>query len=198
MWSWPYSGIFLDRKHIPTQKLVKLFSLNPLLNEQHIKYKEPSPHKSPLITKYLMLCIIFPNLFTTWILSNTKLSKAVLSWQAYRHSNSSNASYSHTPLWITAPPCLMEAAQDKLWHICTHHGATLSQNTGGFCQLSRHSEHTKSKIACVPWGYKRNGTQKDVCVVFAFVLHRVHLFIFISKLGIRLLPPPLYVSERWL
>lgn len=93
----------------------------------------------------------------------------------------------HTLLWITAPPCLMEAAKDKLWHICTHHGATLSQNTGGFCQLSRHSEHIKSKIACVPWGYERNGMQRDVCVLFLllyYFVHCIHLFIFISKLGI--------------
>lgn len=68
--------------------------------------------------------------------------------------------------WITVPCCLMKTAPDKLWHIYTHHCATLLQNTGGFCQLSRHCERSNVRILCVLCDLRmRMDAKGSVCVI---------------------------------
>lgn len=76
-------------------------------------------------------------------------------------------------LWITVPCCLMKTALDKLWHIYTHHGAALLQNTGGFCQLSRHCERNNVRILCVLWSYGWEGKQRNACLSFVCMCARI-------------------------
>lgn len=86
-------------------------------------------------------------------------------------------------LWVAVPCRLMKTALDKLWHIYTHHGATLLQNTGGFCQLSRHCKSNNVRILSVPWGlWMGKGSERNECVPFV-CMHMslcVHLSTFIK------------------
>lgn len=88
-------------------------------------------------------------------------------------------------LWITVPCCLMKTALDKFWHIYTHHGATLLQNTGEFCQLSRHRERGNVGILCVLWLlWMRKEAKECVCLpfsVYAYVLVCVHLSAYLES-----------------
>lgn len=100
-----------------------------------------------------------------------------LPWQRPLHTQNSSRALKYTELavsrlWITVPCCLMKKALNKLWHIYTHHGATLLQNTGGFCQLSRHCVSNNARISWGLWGLWMRKQAKEcvcVCVCLPFV-----------------------------